>query len=141
MTPRDFARFQLAIQSGGMDLRPLFGREFVAFGSDRMLLSGYCIRVLFRGPCEHGMSETEQTEKRHSHWWGMLIPRASANAPLPSRLISVALQLPALVVGLCLAIGMLVLTPLVAILVAGIELLFDRDCAARTSSPPPKRRS
>ncbi len=70
----------------------------------------------------------EQTTHSSSRpaWWGLLIPRASPGGSLFSRTLSRAVQIPTLLVGVCLSVALLALMPVVVMLVVGIELLLGR---------------
>ena len=81
---------------------------------------------LFPMHSRNNMSDSTQPPKTHPSWWGLLIPRASPNCSLFSRVLSGAIQIPMLLVGVCLSVALLALMPLMVVLIVGIELLFGR---------------
>jgi len=72
------------------------------------------------------MSDPTTLNNSHPSWWGLLIPRASPNCSLFSRVLSRAIQLPTLLIGVCLSVALLALMPAMVIGLVGIELLLGR---------------
>ena len=77
------------------------------------------------------MSELQTQGNLRGHWWGIFWPRASRNCSLPSRALSVLGAPVALLFGLLLMLGLIVILPLLS----AVFVLSDRLASDRKLQP------